>query len=62
MIFQNGFDTAQFDGMLVDMVIGLPSNIEQYEKRPDGIARKIVKPRTSNCICGFLQDRQCTSL
>ena len=41
------FDTAQFDGMLVDMVIGLPSNIEQYEIRPDGIARKIVKPRTS---------------
>ena len=41
------FDIAQFDGMLVDMVMGLPGNIEQYEKRPDGIARKIVKPRTS---------------
>lgn len=40
------FEIAQFDGMLVDMVMGLPSNIEQYEKRPDGIARKIV-PRTS---------------
>ena len=41
------YDIAQFDDMLVDMVIGLPSNIEQYEKRPDRIARKIVKPRTS---------------
>lgn len=40
-------DNRQFDGMLVDMVMGLPSNIEQYEKRPDGIARRIVKPRTS---------------
>ena len=40
-------DNKQFDGMLVDMVMGLPSNIEQYEKRPDGIARRIVKPRTS---------------
>lgn len=41
------FDLAQFDCMLVDMVMGLPGSIEQYEKRPDGIARKIVKPRTS---------------
>lgn len=41
------FGNTQFDGMLVDMVMGLPSNIEQYEKRPDGIARKVVKPRAS---------------
>ncbi len=40
------FDNTQFDGMLVDMVIGLPSNKEQYEKRPDRDARKIVTPRT----------------
>ena len=60
------FDTAQFDGMLVDMVIGLPSNIEQYEKRPDGIARKIVKPRTSTvfavptrqAVYEFIKDKQ----
>lgn len=60
------FDTAQFDGMLVDMVIGLPSNIEQYEKRPDGIARKIVKPRTSTvfavptrqAVYEFTKDKQ----
>jgi len=41
------FDIAQFDSILVDMVMGLPSNVEQYEKRPDEIDRKIVKPRTS---------------
>ena len=60
------FDTTQFDGMLVDMVIGLPSNIEQYEKRPDGIARKIVKPRTSTvfavptrqAVYEFIKDKQ----
>ena len=60
------FDTTQFDGMLVDMVIGLPSNIEQYEKRPDGIARKIVKPRTSTvfavptrqAVYEFTKDKQ----
>ena len=60
------FDTAQFDGMLVDMVIGLPSNIEQYEIRPDGIARKIVKPRTSTvfavptrqAVYEFTKDKQ----
>lgn len=42
------FDNTQFDGMLVDMVIGLPSNKEQYEKRPDGIARELLKPRHFN--------------
>lgn len=41
------YDNEHFDGMLVDMVMGLPSNIEQYDKRPDGIARKLIKPRTS---------------
>lgn len=41
------FDNNQFDGMLVDMVMGLPGNTEQYDKRPDGIARRIIKPRTS---------------
>ena len=55
------FDTAQFDGMLVDMVIGLPSNIEQYEKRPDGIARKIVSLELHPYL-RFLQDKLCTSL
>lgn len=40
-------DIPQFDAVLVDMVMGLPGNIKQYEQRPDGIARKIVKPRTS---------------
>ena len=60
------FDIAQFDGVLVDMVMGLPSNIEQYEKRPDGIARKIVKPRTSTvfavptrqAVYEFTKDKQ----
>lgn len=41
------FENERFDGMLVDMVIGLPSDIEQYDRRPDGIARKLIKPRTS---------------
>jgi 8-oxo-dGTP diphosphatase len=41
-------DNERFDGMLVDMVIGLPSNIEQYNMRPDGTARRLLKPRTSS--------------
>lgn len=36
-----------FDNMLIDMVIGLPSNIEQYERRPDSAARRLIAPRTS---------------
>lgn len=60
------FDNERFDGMLVDMVMGLPSNIEQYEKRPDGIARKIVKPRTSTvfavptrqAVCEVTKEKQ----
>jgi 8-oxo-dGTP diphosphatase len=40
-------DNERFDGMLVDMPMGLPSNIEQYNKRPDGMARSLLKPRTS---------------
>ena len=46
------FNIAQFDDMLVDMVMGLPSDKEQYEKRPDKIARKIVKPRSSTVFAG----------
>lgn len=38
---------VNFDNMLVDMVIGLPSNVQQYEKRPDFAARRIIAPRTS---------------
>jgi 8-oxo-dGTP diphosphatase len=41
------YDNERFDGMLVDMPMGLPSNIEQYNKRPDGMARSLLKPRTS---------------
>jgi 8-oxo-dGTP diphosphatase len=40
-------DNVHFDGMLVDMVIGLPGNLEQYKQRPDGVARRLIKPRTS---------------
>lgn len=36
-----------FDNMLIDMVIGLPGNIEQYERRPDSTARCLIAPRTS---------------
>ncbi len=38
-------DYEKFDGFLIDMVIGLPSNKEQI--RPDIYARKIIKERTS---------------
>lgn len=36
-----------FDNMLVDMVIGLPGNQEQYDNRPDSTARRLIAPRTS---------------
>lgn len=36
-----------FDDMLIDMVIGLPSDQEQYERRPDCTARRLIVPRTS---------------
>lgn len=36
-----------FDNMLIDMVIGLPSNMTQYENRPERSARRIIAPRTS---------------
>lgn len=36
-----------FDNLLVDMVIGLPSNQEQYDNRPDSTARRLIAPRTS---------------
>lgn len=38
-------DYPDFDGFLIDMVIGLPGNKEQI--RPDGFARKIIKERAS---------------
>lgn len=37
----------RFDNMLIDMVIGLPSTLEQYENRPDSTARRLITPRTS---------------
>ena len=36
-----------FDNMLIDMVIGLPSDQKQYDKRPDSTARRLIVPRTS---------------
>lgn len=36
-----------FDNMLIDMVIGLPGNLSQYDNRPDSVARRLIAPRTS---------------